>query len=290
MQKNQDLYNLLLSRHSIRRYLPDLMEEADLSEINRKSTSIDLLYEQNGFALQIFNYAPDLSSGKALGGFGRIMKPPYFFAPYISGGANSLVDLGFRTQQIVLEMWKQGTGSCYVGCAHRQLRVKQLLDIPDKARIISFVIFGKPDTNQSLRLYQKISHYFTRSKKRRSFEELFIDNNLPSLLKKDLVFKKILEAGRQAPSATNSQPWRFECEKDKFIIYAHQKKLANIYDLQQGYSYHDTGICMANMSMAAKALGKKVIWHQVNTDDKILPTIEMNVPIAYFSIDDLRSR
>ena len=290
MQTNIDLYKLLLSRRSIRRYLPDLMEEAELSEINRSSTIIDSLSENNEFAIQIFKYLPDSPSGKALGGFGRIMKPTYFIAPHISGGTNSLVDLGFRTQQIVLGMWNQGTGSCYVGCAHRQLRVKQLLDISEMYRIISFVIFGKSDTNQSLRLYQKVSQFFTRSKKRLSYEELFFGNKLPSIFKKEIILKKILEAGRQAPSATNSQPWRFECKNDRFVIYAHQKKLANIYDLQQGYSLHDTGICMANMSMAAKALGKKVIWHLVNTDDKIHPKIEMNIPIAYFSMDDLRSQ
>jgi len=266
------------------------MDEADLSKIIDLSKKIISLSANNDFFIQIFNYLPDTPSGKALGGFGRIMKPPYFFAPYISGGTDSLVDLGFRTQQIVLEMWNRGIGSCYVGCAHRQIRVKQLLDISGQARIISFVIFGEPDTNQSLRAYQKISQFFTRSPKRLSFEELFIDKKLPSILRKDYVFKKILDAGRQAPSATNSQPWRFECKNDKFTIFAHQKKLANIYDLQQGYSFHDTGICMANMSMAAKALGKKFKWQLVNSDDKIHPLSETNLPIAYFEIDDLRSQ
>ena len=289
MQTNLDLYKLLLSRHSIRRYLPDLMDEAELSEISRSSTMIDSLNENNDFVVQVFNYLPDSPFGKALGGFGRIMKPTYFIAPHIFGGTNSLVDLGFRTQQIVMKMWNQGTGSCYVGCAHRQLKIKQLLDIPEENRIISFVIFGKQDTNQSLRIYQKISQFFTRSKKRLSFEELFIDGKLPRVMKQDMFFKKILEAGRQAPSATNSQPWRFEFKTDRFVIYAHHKMLANIYDLQQGYSYHDTGICMANMSMAAKAFGKKVAWHLISTDDKIHPLIETNIPIAYFSIDDLRS-
>ena len=251
---------------------------------------MDALNETNDFTIQIFNYLPESPSGKALGGFGRIMKPPYFFAPHISGGTDSLVDLGFRTQQIVLEMWNKGIGSCYVGCAHRLSRVKQLLGISDHARIISFVIFGKPDTNQSLRIYQKISQFIARSKKRMSFEELFIDDKLPALFKKEIILKNILEAGRQAPSATNSQPWRFEYKNDRFVIFAHQKKLANIYDLQQGYSFHDTGICMANMSMAAKAHGKKIKWQQVNTDDKIHPINGINIPIAYFSIDELRSQ
>ena len=290
MQKNHDLYKLLLSRHSIRRYEPDLFGEDELSKFREADSTVNSLDKNNSFEIRVFDYHPESLSGKALGGFGRIMKPPYFLAPSISGGTNSLVDLGFRTQQIVLDMWNKGIGSCYVGCAHRQNRVKQLLKISGNARIISFVIFGKPDTNQSLRLYQKVSQFFTRSKKRLSFEELFKDKKIPKSMMRENGFKKILEAGRQAPSATNSQPWRFEIKDDRFTIYAHQKRIANIYDLEQGYSFHDTGICMANMSIAAKVLGKKIKWQWVNTDDKIHPLIETNIPIASFSLDDLRSQ
>ncbi len=291
MQTNRDLYKLILSRRSIRRYLPEQLDNADLSEIEKIEKTIEPLIENNKFSVLLCNYLPDSSSGKVLGGFGRIMKPPHFIAPYISGdGINSYVDLGFRTQQILLEMWSRGIGSCYVGCAHRQKMVKQFLDISDEDQIISFVIFGKSEKNQSLRIYQKISQIFTQSKKRLSYEELFIGNKLPSIFKKRTILNKILEAGRQAPSATNSQPWRFDEKNDRFVIYAHQKKIANIYDLQQGYSFHDTGICMANMSMAAKALGEKIKWHLIDSDDKILSINETDIPIAYFLFDNLRSR
>jgi hypothetical protein len=290
MQINQNSYNQLLTRHSIRRYDQSLLSEDDLSNISKNLTTIDQLDENNRYEIKSFNYLPDSPSGKALGGFGRIMKPPHYFAPFISGGTNSLVDLGFRTQQIVLEMWKKGIGSCYIGCAHHQNHVKKILNIADQARIISFVIFGRPDTNQTLRLYQKLSQFFTRSKKRLSFEELFIDKKYLNEINRNTVFKKILEAGRQAPSATNAQPWRFESNGGRLIIYAQHKRVANIYDLEQSYSFHDTGICMANMSEAAIALGKKIRWQWINADDNIHQSNDTNIPIAYFSIYDLRSQ
>jgi len=289
MHINQDIYKHLLARHSIRRYEPDLLGENELLKIKKASEVIDSLDRENIFELKIFEYQPETSEGKALGGFGRIMKPPYFFAPFITGGINSLTDLGFRTQQLVLDMWNNGIGSCYVGCAHRQNRVKQLLNISDQARIISFVIFGQPATKQTLRFYQKISQFFTKSKKRFSFQELFLDNQYPEKIKRNSLLKKVLEAGRFAPSATNSQPWRFEIKDGRFTIFAHLKKIANLYDLKQGYSFHDTGICMANMSKAAIALGKKIRWHWANKDDNMQQLIETNIPVAYFSLDDLRS-
>ena len=289
MHINQDIYKHLLERHSIRRYEPDLLGENELLKIRKASKVIDSLDRENIFELKIFEYQPETSEGKALGGFGRIMKPPYFFAPFITGGTNSLIDLGFRTQQLVLDMWNNGIGSCYVGCAHRQNRVKQLLNISDQARIISFVIFGQPAAKQTLRFYQKISQFFTKSKKRFSFQELFLDYQYPEKIKRNSLLKKVLEAGRFAPSATNSQPWRFESKDGRFTIFAHQKKIANLYDLKQGYSFHDTGICMANMSNAAVAFGKKIRWHWANKDDNMQQLIETNIPVAYFSLDDLRS-
>ena len=289
MHINQDIYKHLLARHSIRRYEPDLPGENELLKIRKASEIIESLDRENIFELKIFEYHPETSEGKALGGFGRIMKPPYFFAPFITGGINSLTDLGFRTQQLVLDMWNNGIGSCYVGCAHRQNRVKQLLNISDQARIISFVIFGQPATKQTLRFYQKISQFFTKSKKRFSFQELFLDYQYPEKIKRNSLLKKVLEAGRFAPSATNSQPWRFESKDGRFTIFAHQKKIANLYDLKQGYSFHDTGICMANMSNAAVAFGKKIRWHWANKDDNMQQLIETNIPVAYFSLDDLRS-
>ncbi len=218
------------------------------------------------------------------------MNPPYFFAPFIIGKKNNLIDLGFRTQQIVLFLWNRGIGSCYIGCAHRQNQVKKLLKFPDGCNIISFVIFGLPDTNQSLRLYQKLALIFTRSKKRFSFEELFLGNPLPKNISKSNIIMKILEAGRLSPSATNAQPWRFEIKDEKFIIYAHQKKVANIFDLEQGYSLHDTGICMSNMSQAAEALGTEIHWNWINSNMDNNSMNEINIPAAYFYLDEIRSK
>lgn len=289
MHTNQGLYKNLLSRHSIRRYNHDLLGKDELLKISDSTKALESLVRKNTFDINIFDYQPETTSSKALGGFGRIMTPPHFMAPFIMGNLHAYVDLGFRTQQIVLDLWRRGIGSCYVGCAHKQNRVKLLLNLSGEIKIISFVIFGLPDKNQSLRLYQKISQFFTRSKKRLSYEELFLDHQYPECIKRDDLVKKIIEAGRFAPSATNAQPWRFEIKDNHFTIFAHQKKIANLYDLKQGYSLHDTGICMANMSKAAQALGTAFRWRWVNLDIHKQYSNEINIPVAYFTLDDLRS-
>ena len=286
MHTNQGLYLNLLSRHSIRQFNHDLLGKDELLKISNSTKALESLGNENTFDIKIFDYQPETTSGKALGGFGRIMNPPHFMAPFITGNLHAYVDLGFRTQQIVLDLWRRGIGSCYVGCAHKQNRVKQLLNLSGKIKIISFVIFGLPDENQSLRLYQKISQFFTRSKKRLSYEKLFLDHQYPECIKRDDLVKKIIEAGRFAPSATNAQPWRFEIKDNQFTIFAHQKKIANLYDLEQGYSLHDTGICMANMSKAAHSLGAAFRWRWDNSDIQKQYSNKINIPVARFSLKD----
>ena len=288
MNTDQKLYNSLLARHSTRRYQAKLVSDDELLQVRQLSATIEALDKDNKFEIKVYQYQPETTKGKALGVYGHIMKPPYFFAPIITGTNNALVDLGYRTQQMVMNLWNEGFGSCYVGCAHRQNHVRQLMGISDQFRIISFVIFGRPDKNKSLRLYQRISKLFTRSKDRLPYEKLFLGNQSTEKLLRDPVMKKILDAGRFAPSATNAQPWRFDTLDGHFIIYAHHKKIANLYDLEQGYAQHDTGICMANMSLAAKALGAEIHWQWASKDMIIQMPKGTDLPIAFFSLDGLR--
>jgi hypothetical protein len=289
MQLTHSSYQNILSRQSIRRFQNDFLKADEITSIKESIGRLQPLDRENIFSVKIYKYQPETSSGKALSGLGRIMNPPFFMLPKISGDDYSLVDLGFRTQQIVLDMWANGIGSCYIGCAHRQKRVKQLLELSDSVNIISFLVFGLPEKNQSLRLYQKMSRFFARSQQRMNSQDLFLENSMPKSLKKEEPFSKIIEAGRFAPSATNAQPWRFKIEGNKFIIYSLQKSIANIYDLKQGYSQHDTGICMANMSRAAVSLGKEIHWVKTDEEMRKKTTKGVEIPIAYFVIDDIRS-
>ena len=184
MQLTKSSYKNILSRHSIRRFQNDFLKEDELSLIEKSADALQPLDRKNIFSIKIFKYQPETISGKALGGYGRIMMPPYFMLPKINGDDFSLVDLGFRTQQIVLDLWAKGIGSCYVGCAHKQKRVKQLLELSEATNIISFLVFGFPDKNQSLRFYQKMSQLFTKAQQRMNLDDLFLEKSTSDLFGK----------------------------------------------------------------------------------------------------------
>jgi len=275
-------YDQILSRFSVRRYLPDKLGQQRITEIRSLSSSRMVLYLKTVFSCDIFEYDLKSKTSGALGAFGRIFNAPYFLAPYTVGDTNSLIDLGYRTQQIVLRLWRWGIGTCYIGCVHHQKRVKELLALPSDARIASLVAFGISAQDQSKYVYQRISQAFARSKKRLEYNELFLDNSIEKYYQLSEDHKKIIEAGRQAPSATNAQPWRFKIEGDYFVISANRKSVSKVYDPNQEYVLHDAGICMANISLAGESFGKKIDWELLT--DMNEPLSEQRIRLARYKI------
>lgn len=280
------IYETILSRFSVRRFDTESSDNAKLSDTNTILDNIDGLNLNNEFECLVFKYDQNDKTARVLGVFGRIFSAPYFLAPFITGDLFSIVDLGFRAQMAILRLWALGIGSCYIGCVHNQKRVIDLLGLPKNARIISMVVFGIPSKDQNKYLYQRISQVFTRSKSRLDTSGLFLDGPSNTTSNKDDILKRIIEAGRFAPSATNSQPWRFKIDGNYFGIYAKRKTLAKIYDLDQEYALHDVGICMANMSAAANSLGTKIKWEKIFDGNKT--KYDGLIPVARFNKDRLR--
>lgn len=279
-------YESILSRSSIRRYALEKPDDAIISEYKNSLKNVSGLNPDIAFFCPIFPYSKDDLKSKSLGAFGRIFSAPYFLAPHIISGQESLLDLGFRTEKIVLDLWSNGLGSCYIGCVHHQKRVIELLGLDPKAKIISMIAFGIPAVDQFKYLYQKISQAFTRSAERLPLSALFLDDSYLKLSEKEFLVSKIIEAGRVSPSATNSQPWRFRIKDDFLEINIKRRNVGKVYDINQEYLVHDSGICMANMTAAALSLGKEIKW-EVN-QEKIKEDGEDVQPLARFSIKLLK--
>jgi len=90
--------------------------------------------------------------------------------------------------------------------------------------------------------------------------------------------RRILDAGRWAPSGLNNQPWRFlvlapederkgrleECTKYSHIVRAANVLLAVFLDRKSKYHHEKdcqgAGACVQNMLLAAHALGLGAVW------------------------------
>lgn len=278
-------YKDILSRKSIRRYAGKEPDVYYLSELNKINRNLPMLLPENQYQLKVSEYDPQSDFGKALGGFGKIFSPPYACLPFINGKDHLLEDLGFRNEQLVLYLWSRGIGSCYIGCIHRQERVRDLLNLPDNAVFTSFIIFGYPHRKQSMHLYRKISQLLVRSKERLSFDELFLNDEWKTQMSQNQNLAKIMEAGRRSPSAQNNQPWRFSVDSGFLDIFAKVRKIGRIYDFRQQYAVHDTGICMGNISAAAKSLNFDLTWEWIEANRDFSVVEDSLLPIGRFKIN-----
>ena len=75
----------------------------------------------------------------------------------------------------------------------------------------------------------------------------------------------LLEAARSAPSASNAQPWRFLWRQGVLHLYVTRRNLRYGLGPTQNYRLYDGGICMANVALALRAMGRAGKW-QLHTD------------------------
>lgn len=67
--------------------------------------------------------------------------------------------------------------------------------------------------------------------------------------------KKIIEAGIQAPSADNCQPWRFNIQENMVFVFNVPENDTSLYSFGQYTSYIGHGALIENMTIVAETLG-----------------------------------
>ncbi len=80
-----------------------------------------------------------------------------------------LVDTAIAFQQMMLTAWSFGIGTCWLA-AFNEKKVKEILQIPNKIRIVGMSPFGYPKEKPSL--YDKALKTFAGSNKRLSLEKI----------------------------------------------------------------------------------------------------------------------
>jgi nitroreductase len=55
------------------------------------------------------------------------------------------LEVAIALQTMVVAAWTQGVGSCWVDVGKNQKEVREILDIPEKLRVVALVALGYPD-------------------------------------------------------------------------------------------------------------------------------------------------
>ncbi|MDO8624366.1 MAG: hypothetical protein Q7R54_03360 [bacterium] len=82
-----------------------------------------------------------------------------------------------------------------------------------------------------------------------------------------LELKGIVEAGMQAPSGDNMQPWKFSVSHEGVDVYIDPTGLHSVYDFRRRGSLAAIGTAIENMLIAAKRFGKTATLKLFPSDD-----------------------
>lgn len=165
-----------------------------------------------------------------VGGVG-VVHAPYYLVFYGEKGNEGLKNAGYMLEQMVLYLTTKGLGCCYQGCARVNSEKRE-----DSLKALMVVAFGYP----AKRLLRDGA-----VAKRHPLKELCIFKE-----EAGEEIKNVLYAARLAPSALNSQPWRFVVYKNKIHIFVRKKSLLD----RLGMSVREIniGIVLCHMQLAAE--------------------------------------
>lgn len=228
-----ELYDVIFKRRSIRRFKEESLDEETIISILEHTKKLTPLFAQIKTEFHILQ-------DESVSGLFAIQAPQYL-ALYCEEKDGYNLNIGFMMQQMDLYLAAIGLGSCWLGIAKPKTRTKNGL----KYQIC--LAFGEANQN----LYRKDVSAFKREP-------------LESISKGE---DNRIEAARLAPSATNSQPWFFECKKNIIHIYRRKNKgpKALIYDR---LNIIDMGIALCHMKIAGEHEGRDFLFSQTPVKEK----------------------
>jgi nitroreductase len=207
----------------------------------------------------------------SMGAYGYIVTPPHAMAPYLIGDRFPLIDLGFRVEQIVIQLTRMGIGSCYIGTLSREAAVRNRIGLPHNSRCGALLVFGYPTGTIPGRALNAIFRSVPRGNSRLPVSQIFFDGSFENPSDPPEPLLPILTAARFAPSAVNAQPWRFLWVEPMLYLFVTRLNRKYGRGASQDYRLYDGGICMANVSMALEVLGIQADWDLLYTGMNAFP-------------------
>ena len=230
-----NLYEAISCRHSIRKYADREITETLRGQILSYFEKTSRLNDR----IRVEAVILDNTNGKAdVHGLWKV-DAPYYLAIYSEQEEGFERNAGYLMEQMVLYMTAKGLGTCYLGVA--QPKQKML----GGKKYLMMIAFGYPEG----KLYRE-----SPLAKRLPLNELCVFKE-----EAGEQMKTILRAARLAPSAMNTQPWRFIVYSDRIYVFALKTHLPikNLYTMRE----FGVGIMLAHIMLAAEEL-----WMELETE------------------------
>ncbi len=267
-----DLYQAILARRSVRRYAPTPLNKQLLAQIDEIVNHARPLVPGNRFRVM----RRDVFAGEdlifAMGGYGQVLTPPHYLVGSIVGDHHPLVDMGFRMEQMAVEMTQLGIGTCFIGSLGQEHNVRVRFRLPAETRIGAFLLFGAPAEDAGGRMINAVMRRKGGATAKLAAKSLFFNGSFHSPSTPPAHLARLIEAARNAPSANNAQPWRFLWYDGALYLFVRRQNLAYGAGIGvQEYRFFDGGVCMSNISMALDASLQIASWTLLNGSELDIP-------------------
>lgn len=243
-----DKFEAIFQRRSVRKYSDEKLSEGILTEIKEIASSIDPLFDEMDTKVSVVEKGHKLFPllEGVIGDYGKIRAPHYIIG-MSEKGDHYLENVGFLLEDIVLTLTSMGIGTCWIG-SQDPARMKQKLGVKGYEPVI-LLAFGYCADERTL-------YRDPRDAKRKDLEA-FLFNTVKSEVTQE--WTDLLEAVRLAPSAMNSQPWRFELDKKSLHLYIKNDgiltKLMNVIGNLRRMNKIDAGIALKHIDIAGQHYG-----------------------------------
>ncbi len=270
--KETQIENSIKVRRSNRAYETKTVEQAKIEMLeNTLSQTVSPFGE--GVRYKIVSVEANPKEPIKLGTYGTIKGAKHYMLSAAKLGPNQMETLGYQMEMAVLEAAAAGLGTCWLGGTFKRSQFAEVIDLKSEELLPIVIPFGYPAEKDGF--IGGMIRNIAGSNQRKNWEELFFKGplSLSGSLGQPLskveagAYADVLEMVRQAPSASNKQPWRIVKEgKQWHLILSHTKGYASSlgYEIQRV----DMGIAACHFEMAAKAKGLKGTWTQLDVSNQ----------------------
>ena len=224
-----NLYEAIFTRKPVKKFRMETISSVDRSSIESHFRELPGLFGSFRSEMHILDHESKVLRNTGLTG----IRAPHYLVFYSEEAPRCQMNAGFLMQHMALYLCTMGYGCCSVNTS--ALRKEHRLSETGK-KAVGVLGFGE----------SRDAYLRKRGDARRlPLEELCVFKEVPRQWVRQLV-----EAARQAPSAGNSQPWRFVVYDNRIHIFTkkHQVERFARYTLEE----QNFGGMLANILIAAE--------------------------------------
>lgn len=235
------MYEAIFRRRSVRKYSDKKLSRSFLDKLDKYTDDLDKLYGGININTHIVDSAKihHIISG-IIGSYGKI-KAPHYMVVTSENKEGYLENVGFAIEPLILKLTTAGIGTCWIGGHVPKGELEDILDIKKDHETVILISFGQAE-KRTLRNKKKA--------KRKDISKITIGN-----LKDG--WKKFIECAKYAPSALNTQPWRFKTEKDRLHAYSIKRSRFTKMITGDLHLLHriDVGIALSHIKIGGDKFG-----------------------------------